>query len=60
MTIGTTTRAVAAAAVCTAILSGCGGEGSSPLSASMDSPPPLPLGTGAEMCTNGQRRRLPL
>ena len=54
MTIGTTTRAVAAAAVCTAILYGCGGEGSSPLSASTDpSPPPRPLGTGAEMCTNG-------
>ena len=54
MTIGTTTRAVAAATVCTAILYGCGGEGSSPLSASTDpSPPPRPLGTGAEMCTNG-------
>ena len=53
MTIGTTTRAVAAATVCAAILSGCGGEGSSPLSASTDPSPPRPLGTGAELCTNG-------
>ena len=59
MTTGTT-RAVAAAAVCTAILYGCGGGESSPLSVSMDpSPPPRPLSTGAAMCTNGRAGDFP-
>ncbi len=58
MTIGTT-RAVAAAAVCAAILYGCGCGGGSPLSVSMDSSPPRPLGTGAAMCTNGRAGDFP-
>ena len=59
MTTGTT-RAVATAAVCTAMLGGCGDGGGSPLSVSMDpSPPPRPLGTGAEMCTNGRAGDFP-
>ena len=58
MTIGTT-RAVAAAAVCAAILYGCGCGGGSPLSVSMDSSPPRPLGTGTAMCTSGRAGDFP-